>query len=347
MAVATSLVVIGGLLGLNIWMYLGYGLAMPLATALVMAVTAFALNMSYGYFVESKSKRLIANLFATYVPPDLVDEMVKDPDSYSMKAANKELTVMFCDMRGFTNLSESMEPTALQSLLNDVFSRLTEVIQANRGTTDKYMGDCVMAFWGAPIDTPNHAQLAVKAALEMSAAVSKINEEHRARGLPVIGVGIGLNTGTMCVGNMGSAIRRSYTVIGDAVNLGSRLEGLSKTYGVEIVASEATRKQATEFVWQELDRVRVKGKEQVVTIYMPLASVEGAPQHKSAELKTWALLLKAYRSQDWEQCDVQILNLERLNAKKYLYQMYSERVASLRALPKNPAWDGATNFDSK
>jgi adenylate cyclase len=347
MAVATSLVVIGGLLGLNIWMYLGYGLAMPLATALVMAVTAFALNMSYGYFVESKSKRLIANLFATYVPPDLVDEMVKDPDSYSMKAANKELTVMFCDMRGFTNLSESMEPTALQSLLNDVFSRLTEVIQANRGTTDKYMGDCVMAFWGAPIDTPNHAQLAVKAALEMSAAVSKINEEHRARGLPVIGVGIGLNTGTMCVGNMGSAIRRSYTVIGDAVNLGSRLEGLSKTYGVEIVASEATRKQATEFVWQELDRVRVKGKEQVVTIYMPLASVEGAPQHKSAELKTWALLLKAYRSQDWEQCDVQILNLERLNAKKYLYQMYSERVASRRALPKNPAWDGATNFDSK
>jgi adenylate cyclase len=347
MAVATSLVVIGGLLGLNIWMYLGYGLAMPLATALVMAVTAFALNMSYGYFVESKSKRLIANLFATYVPPDLVDEMVKDPDSYSMKAANKELTVMFCDMRGFTNLSESMEPTALQSLLNDVFSRLTEVIQANRGTTDKYMGDCVMAFWGAPIDTPNHAQLAVKAALEMSAAVSKINEEHRARGLPVIGVGIGLNTGTMCVGNMGSAIRRSYTVIGDAVNLGSRLEGLSKTYGVEIVASEATRKQATEFVWQELDRVRVKGKEQVVTIYMPLASVEGAPQHKSAELKTWALLLKAYRSQDWEQCDVQILNLERLNAKKYLYQMYSERVASLRVLPKNPAWDGATNFDSK
>jgi adenylate cyclase len=347
LAVATSLAVIGGLLGLNVWMYLGYGLAMPLATALVMAVTAFALNMSYGYFVESKSKRLIANLFATYVPPDLVDEMVKDPDSYSMKAANKELTVMFCDMRGFTHLSESMEPTALQSLLNDVFSRLTEVIQANRGTTDKYMGDCVMAFWGAPIDTPHHAQLAVKAALEMSAAVSKINEEHRIKGLPAIGVGIGLNTGTMCVGNMGSAIRRSYTVIGDAVNLGSRLEGLSKNYGVEIVASEATRKLATEFVWQELDRVRVKGKEQVVTIYMPLAPADLALRDKTAELTTWAQLLKAYRNQDWEQCDVQMLNLERLNAKKYLYQMYSERVASRRALPKNPAWDGATNFDSK
>jgi adenylate cyclase len=346
-AVATSLAVIAGLVGLNIWMYLGLGLALPLAAALVMALSAFALNMSYGYFVESKSKRLIANLFATYVPPDLVDEMVKDPDSYSMKAVNKELTVMFCDMRGFTNLSESMEPIALQALLNHLFGRLTEVIQANRGTTDKYMGDCVMAFWGAPIDTPSHAQLAVKAALEMSSAVRKINEEHLAKGLPAIGVGIGLNTGTMCVGDMGSDIRRSYTVIGDAVNLGSRLEGLSKTYGVEIVVSETTRKQATEFIWQELDRVRVKGKEQAVSIFLPLAPAQSVPHEGANELKTWASLLKAYRNQDWEQCDVQMLNLERQNAKKYLYQLYSERVASRRALPIDPAWDGTTNFDTK
>jgi adenylate cyclase len=273
--------------------------------------------------------------------------MVKNPDSYNMKAVNKELTVMFCDMRGFTALSENMEPTALQALLNNVFSRLTGIIQANRGTTDKYMGDCVMAFWGAPVDAPNHAQLAVKAALEMSAAVNTINEEHRARGLPAIGVGIGLNTGTMCVGNMGSNIRWSYTVIGDAVNLGSRLEGLSKTYGVDIVASESTRKQATEFVWQEIDKVRVKGKEQAVSIFLPLAPTNNVPHEKANELKTWAQLLKAYRNQDWEQCDVQMLNLERLNAKKYLYQVYAERVASRRALPKDPNWDGATNFDTK
>jgi adenylate cyclase len=140
-AVALSLGVVGSLIGLNFWLYLGIGLVLPLAAALVMAITAFALNMSYGYFVESKSKRQIANMFAAYVPPELVDEMVKDPDSYSMKAVNKELTVMFCDMRGFTNLSEKMEPIALQGLLNNLFSRLTEIIQANRGTTDKYMGD--------------------------------------------------------------------------------------------------------------------------------------------------------------------------------------------------------------
>jgi adenylate cyclase len=346
-AVALSLAVIGGLIGLNFWMYLGFGLVLPLAAALVMALTAFALNMSYGYFVESKSKRQIANMFAAYVPPELVDEMVKDPDSYSMKAVNKDLTVMFCDMRGFTNLSEKMEPTALQGLLNHLFSRLTEIIQANRGTTDKYMGDCVMAFWGAPVDTPNHAQLAVKAALEMCQAVRKINEEHRAKGIPEIGVGIGLNTGTMCVGNMGSDIRRSYTVIGDAVNLGSRLEGLSKNYGVEIVVSESTRKQATNFAWQELDKVRVKGKEQAVTIYWPVGSADGLPKEQADELKTWAMLLKAYRNQDWDQCDVQMLNMQRLNAKQFLYQLYSDRVASMRLLPLDPSWDGATNFDSK
>jgi adenylate cyclase len=350
-AVALSVAVIGALVGLNFWLYLGAGLVLPLATSLVMALTAFALNMSYGYFVESKSKRQIANLFGTYVPPELVDEMVKDPDSYNMKAASKELTVMFCDMRGFTKMSETMEPTALQGLLNDVFSRLTNVIRANRGTIDKYMGDCVMAFWGAPVDTPDHAQLAVKTAMEMASEVRKINEEHRTKGLPEIGVGIGLNTGAMCVGDMGSSIRKSYTVIGDAVNLGSRLEGLSKTYGVDIVVSETTRKQASQFAWQELDRVRVKGKEQAVGIYYPASSAEQLSKEQSEEIKLWNTFLKAYRIQDWDQCDLAMLNLQRhnngKNAKKYLYQLYGERVASMRLLPFDPSWDGATNFETK
>ncbi|MDO8278262.1 MAG: adenylate/guanylate cyclase domain-containing protein [Burkholderiaceae bacterium] len=346
-AVALSGLVIGSLLGLNFWLYLGYGLVLPLASALVMALTAFALNMSYGYFVESRSKRELAQLFGTYVPPELVDEMVKDPDSYSMKAAAKELTVMFCDMRGFTKMSEHMEPTQLQALLNGVFSRLTDLIRSNRGTIDKYMGDCVMAFWGAPVETPRHAQLSVKTAIEMSAAVGRLNEEHRSQGIPEIGIGIGLNTGTMCVGDMGSDIRRSYTVIGDAVNLGSRLEGLSKTYGVDIVVSESTRKLATDYAWQELDRVRVKGKDQAVAIYWPMGLSAEISKAQSDELKTWAALLKAYRAQDWDQCDVQLLNLERMNAKKYLYELYAQRVASMRQLPFDPSWDGATNFETK
>jgi adenylate cyclase len=346
-AVGLSLSMILLIVGINFWLYRAAGLVLPLAAALVMAITAFGLNMSYGYFVESRSKRELANLFGTYVPPELVDEMLKDPGSYTMQATSKELTVMFCDMRGFTKMSEKMEPSKLQELLNGVFSRLTDLIRANRGTIDKYMGDCVMAFWGAPVELPNHANLAVKAAMEMANAVRKVNEEHRAKGVSEIGIGIGLNTGTMCVGDMGSNIRLAYTVIGDAVNLGSRLEGLSKIYGVDIVASEATRKMAPDFAWQELDRVRVKGKEQAVAIYWPVAPADRLEKAYQDELKTWAAFLKAYRAQDWDQCDMLMLNLQRMNAKKYLYQLYSERVASMRLLPFDPEWDGATNFETK
>ena len=346
-AVLLSSAVFVTLILLNFWLYASYGLVLPLASALAMSVTAFALNMSYGYFVESRSKRKLASLFGTYVPPELVDEMVKNPESYSMQASNRELTVMFCDMRGFTRMSEHMEPVALQALLNGVFSRLTSLIRANRGTIDKYMGDCVMAFWGAPVETADHAHLAVKSALEMAAAVQDINREHRARGIPEIGIGIGLNTGSMCVGDMGSNIRRSYTVIGDAVNLGARLEGLSKAYGVEIVASESTRKKAPDFVWQELDKVRVKGKEQSVAISQPLALTGQLSPESVSELKTWGALLKAYRAQDWERSDVLLLNLLRSNAKKNLYEVYADRIAYMRLLPYDPVWDGATNFETK
>jgi adenylate cyclase len=221
------------LIGLNTWLYTGHSLVLPLASALVMTALAFALNMSWGYFVESRARRGLVRLFGTYVPPQLVDEMLQRPGSYSMRAESKEMTVLFCDMRDFTRLSEQMAPAELQAFLNTVFSRLTNVISAHRGTVDKYMGDCVMAFWGAPIDTPDHAALAVRAALDMADAVRDINRIHRAGGRPEISVGIGINSGVMSVGDMGSTARRSYTVVGDAVNLASRLEGLSGHYGVE------------------------------------------------------------------------------------------------------------------
>lgn len=348
-AVVLSAGVFAGLVALNLWFYETQGLVMPLATVLVLALSAFTLNMVYGYFVESRSKRELAALFGTYVPPELVDEMVKEPERYSMDASNQELTVMFCDMRGFTALSETMEPLQLQAMLNGVFSRLTHIIRGRRqGTIDKYMGDCVMAFWGAPVATPGHAELAVAAALDMARAIGQLNEEHRGKGLPEIGVGIGLNTGSMCVGDMGSDIRRSYTVIGDAVNLGSRLEGLSKTYGVTMVVSDSTRAMAPGFIWQELDRVRVKGKAQAVTIYTPLAaSSEPLSPERAQQLALWQQFLAAYRAQDWEASALLLRSLHASEPGNILYALYAGRIEALRVLPFQPDWDGATQFDTK
>jgi adenylate cyclase len=346
-AVALSVGVVVVIVALNFWLYMGHALVLPLATSLVMASLAFALNMSYGYLVESRSKRELAQLFGTYVPPELVDEMVKDPDRYTMAADARELTVMFCDMRGFTRLSETMTPTELQALLNTVFSRLTHVIRLHRGTIDKYMGDCVMAFWGAPVLAPDHAALAVQAAIDMAKEVDAINREHAQQGLPAISVGIGLNTGDMCVGDMGSDVRRSYTVIGDAVNLASRLEGLTAQYGVPIVASEATRNQCPAVLWQELDKVRVKGKAQAVSIHTPLCrSGDDSPELRK-ELILWKQALQAWRAQQWDDCDVLLLNLTRQNAEKVLYRRMAERVAFMRCSPPESSWDGATTFDTK
>ena len=347
MGLLLSLAVIAALVGLNLWLYRVHGLAMPLATAVALALSASVINMAHGYFFESRSKRALASRFRSYVPPELVDEMLKHPEHYSMQADNRELTVMFCDMRGFTALSECMPPLQLQALLNGVFTRLTQVIQSQRGTIDKYMGDCVMAFWGAPVPAQDHAACAVRAALGMARAVEQLNQEHRAQGLPEIGVGIGLNTGLMCVGDMGSNIRLSYTVIGDAVNLGSRLEGLCKTYGVSIIASESTRNLAPGFVWQELDRVRVKGKAQSVNIYTPWAEQSQASALNAEELACWQQVLAAYRAQDWAQCGQSLAALRHQAPGSALYALYASRLEEMMSHPPAADWDGATHFDTK
>jgi adenylate cyclase len=335
------------LVALNTWLYASHSLVLPLASALVMVALAFALNMSWGYFVESRTRRGLVRLFGTYVPPQLVNEMLQRPGRYSMRAESKEMTVLFCDMRDFTRLSEQMAPAELQAFLNTVFSRLTNVISAHRGTVDKYMGDCVMAFWGAPIDTPDHAALAVRAALDMADAVRDMNRIHRAGGRPEISVGIGINSGVMSVGDMGSTARRSYTVVGDAVNLASRLEGLSGHYGVEVVASGTTRDLTPGYTWQELDSVLVKGKAQAVAIFTPLTTEAAIAAQRTGQLQRWAQVLAAYRRQDWAVGRNLLAPLLAADAKKVLYQLYAQRLASMALRPQDPGWDGATRFETK
>ena len=346
-AVGVALSICAVLIGVNSWLFLRAGLVLPLALSLLMVALSFVLNMSWGYFIEGRSSRGLARLFGTYVPPELVDEMRADPGRYSMRAESRELTVMFCDMRGFTGMAEQMAPAELQAFLNIFFSRLSEIISARRGTVDKYMGDCVMAFWGAPVETADHAELAVQAAIEMVAAVRELNGGRRQSGLPEVQVGIGINTGVMSVGDMGSAVRRSYTVVGDAVNLASRIEGLGVHYGVEIVATEATRRAAPGFAWQELDTVRVQGKARRVRIFTPIGRSDSVGADVQNELQQWDGVLSAYRLQDWLQGQAMLSALVAADAKKVLYQLYAQRLASMSLQPNDPEWDGATRFDSK
>jgi adenylate cyclase len=317
-----------------------------------MVMATLAVNLTLGYFFEGRARRKLASQFATYVPPELVRQMVRNPERYSMQARAEELTVMFCDLRGFTTMAETMAPLDVQALLNAVLSDLSQVIRRYDGTIDKYMGDCVMAFWGAPVSSSTHALQALLAARDMVASMRQFNQQRAAAGLPEVNIGIGLNTGVMSVGNMGSDVRRAYTVIGDAVNLASRLEGLTRLYHVDLVVSESARAQVGELpdgmLWQELDHVRVKGRKQAVTIYtLRIAPDAQALPSLRAELALWHDTLSAWRAQEFETCRSKLQVLRAMNANFYLYRALDERVALSLQSPPASGWDGTTVIDAK
>lgn len=247
------------------------GLVLPAAASLCLLTLLLALHLYFGSFVESRARRRLAALFGQYVPPELVDEMSRDPERYDMRGRNAELTVLFADIRGFTTIAEQMPAAELAAMMNDYLSAMTDVIRAHRGTLDKYVGDAIVAFWGAPVADPLHARHAVAAALAMQAALPALNQLLAVRGWPPLRIGIGINSGTMVVGDMGSRHRRAYTVLGDAVNLAARLQGLSTHYDAGVIVGEATRQELGDWPCRELDRVAVRGRAAQVTIHEPLA----------------------------------------------------------------------------
>ena len=332
----------------NVWVvWVKLDMVLPLAASLLITLSLFILNMAYGYFVEARSKRQFADLFGQYVPPELVDKMAEDPEKYSMEGKSEELTVLFADIVGFTSISESLEAKELAAFINEYLTRMSLVIRNQGGTLDKYIGDAIMAFWGAPVADPQHARNGVLAALGMQAELVKLREEMAARKWPDIRVGVGLNTGVMRVGDMGSRLRKAYTVMGDAVNLGARLESLTRVYGVSILAGESTRKAVPDILWREIDRVKVKGKDEPVTIYEPLGFDGSAEKKQLDELKLWRQYLAQYRAQEWDQAEVSLLNLRRMNPGCALYDLYAERISGHRKNPPGPAWAGVTKFETK
>lgn len=322
------------------------GLVLPLASSLLLLAVLFTYIMSWGFFVETQSKRSITRLFGQYVPPDLVKEMALHPESISLEGQSRELTVLFSDVRGFTSISESLSATELSALMNAYLTAMTRVIHKRRGTIDKYMGDAIMAFWGAPVDDPAHARHALDTAMDMVFELDALHRDFTARGWPALHIGIGLNTGMMSVGNMGSEFRMAYTVMGDAVNLGSRLEGLSKQYGVTIVVSEYTAAAVPEFSYRALDCVRVKGKLEPVRILEPVGETSELTAPMLELLQRWESALAAYCHQDWDTAEQLIQKLIRHDDRP-LYHLYLERIAHFRTSPPPAEWDGVYTYTTK
>jgi adenylate cyclase len=267
---ATTLLGLSVLGAWNAIAYAHFGWVLPLATGVIALTMLAALNLFAGYVTEGRSRRAVIALFGQYVAPQLVERMSRDPGNYPLESQNKELTILFADIRGFTRMAEQMEPQQLRDYLNRFLTAMTEVIHAHNGTVDKYIGDAVMAFWGAPVDDPDHADHAVAAALAMQREVERLNREFEALGWPRLTVGIGLNTGIVRVGDMGSRLRRAYTVIGDAVNLAARLEGLTKRFDLPIVVGESTRRAVRGIALQYVAQTPVQGRVEPVGVWSPV-----------------------------------------------------------------------------
>jgi adenylate cyclase len=350
-ALWATVVAAGGLLlivGLNFAVWIKGDMVLPLAASVLMTLALYVINMAYGYFVESRSKRQFAELFGQYVPPELVDKMAEDPGKYNMEPRSAELTILFADVRGFTSISEALRPEELREYINEYLTEMSAIIRSKyRGTLDKYIGDAIMAFWGAPVDDPQHACNGVLAALEMQKACGALNAKFAARGWPALKIGVGVNSGTVRVGDMGSQVRRAYTAMGDAVNVASRLESRTKGYGVGVLVGEATRELVKDMVFREVDRIKVKGKDEALTVYEPLGGEGEVPKSRLEELRLWNQTLRAYRGRQWDQVEVSLLNLQRMNPECELYRVYANLVTDKRRLAPPQDWDGVTAFAEK
>ncbi|MBU4151477.1 MAG: adenylate/guanylate cyclase domain-containing protein, partial [Proteobacteria bacterium] len=318
------------------------GVSYPLLTL----SSVFVVVTLFNYCIKDREKRFIQGAFSHYVSPQVVQELVDAPEKLILAGQERELTVFFNDIRGFTSISESMASPELARFLNEYLSAMSDIIMAHQGTVDKYIGDAIMAIWGAPLPDQEHAVHALRAAMAMGDALRKLQPEWSKKGLPAIEIGVGINTGRVSVGNFGSTQRFDYTVIGDNVNLASRLEGLNKIYGTSILLSEPTYEAVKgAFFCQLVDRVRVKGKDRPVAIYQPRC--EGEPSTKILEQsKKFEEALGYYQGQNFYQARAILLSLQQ-EEQSPMYDLYLGRIDAFLFDPPPPDWDGVFTATSK
>lgn len=301
----------------------------------------------YKYLTEERSKKELRQTFSKYVSPQIVEEVLKDPKNLELGGRKEHVTVFFSDVRDFTTISEQLDPRALSDLLNSYLTPMTDLVFKNNGTLDKYMGDAIMAFFGAPVPMKDHAKWAARCALQHLAKLEELRAEYRKKGLPDIDIGIGLNTGEASVGNMGSQTVRNYTVMGDTVNLASRLEGINKTYGTRIIVSEFTYAEIKDaFTCREVDWVRVKGKNKPVKIYELVC--EGAPEpNKAKALQLFQAGYELYHAQKFSEAIAQFESALAVTPNDETAKIYIERCQEYLADPPPSDWDGVYVMKTK
>ena len=322
---------------LNIWIS-------PFFPIIVLVLNFSVLNMQK-FWSSEKKKKFFKSAFSKYVSKAVVDQLANNPEKLSLEGEEKEISILFSDIRGFTSISEQLSPSQITLLLHDYFTPVTKIIINNHGTHDKFIGDAVMSFWNAPIDVDNHERFAIKAGLEMIDALVDLNRDFQEKFGIQIAVGIGLHSGRCRVGNMGSDDIFDYTIIGDNVNLASRLEGLTKFYGVQLIISDSMLKGlTTDLLAQELDLVRVKGKDKPVRIYSVYSNKDGARQKEIEHYQEGLSLYKNKQFKDGE-------DLFKTLADKYpgqkLYSIYQKRCALFINNPPEDDWDGVFTHTSK
>jgi len=345
-ALALVVVMLAATMAGNLYLWSSLGLVVPLASLLVYTLLAAMLQITYRFFVEQRNKRHLSHIFGQYIPPSLVEEIDESGQEISLEGESREMSVLFSDVRGFTTISEGLDAIELTRMMNEFLTPFTRAVQDHRGTIDKYMGDCVMAFWGAPLRDAEHAKHALLTAFDMIAAVKTLDKPFAKKGWPAIRVGVGIASGAMNVGNMGSEFRIAYTVMGDTVNLGSRLEGLTKQYGVDIIVNDRTATLVPDFVFRELDLVRVKGKTEPVAIFEPIGPRKNISSSTQAELDEYSAALAAYRQKHWDTAHASFQKLKQ-RTDSLLYNVYFDRIERFRKEPPAEDWDGVFAHLSK
>jgi len=323
------------------------GIVVSIIWPIFLISTLYVALTFYRYLTEERNKKELRQTFQKYVSPAIVEEILAHPDNIELGGRKANLTVFFSDVRGFTTISEKLDPHALSDLLNSYLTPMTEIVFKNQGTLDKYMGDAIMAFFGAPITYKDHAKYACRCALQSLVKLKELQAEYEKRGLPTIDIGIGLNTGDVNVGNMGSQTVRSYTVMGDAVNLASRLEGINKQYGTRIIMSEFTYKEVKDnFVCREVDWVRVKGKVLPVKIFELIAE-EKVPSTVTETIKWFQEGYQYYHEKNWQPGLEAFTKALAITPDDEVSKLYLQRCQDYLLEPPEDGWDGVFVMKTK